>query len=370
MSPVRVTKMKWNWIRQNLLLILTFSGVICGVGLGFVIRLFEPDKTVILLLAYPGELFIRMLKLMILPLVIASLIAGSASLNAKFNGRIVVRTVCYFLVTSLLNAILGIILAIVMHPGTDFSRKALGEDFGDRRNPNSNVNILDGFLDLGRNIFPDNLFQASFQQVHTVYVASEDGVSNVTAEDEGVEEVLPLVRKVEYRSGTNTLGIIVFCLVFGTILGSMGKKGAVVVEFFSTVDTVILKIVTGIMWLSPVGVASVIMSKILSMDNLGSVMSSLALFIVTVVVGVMLWQLVFQNLIYFIAIRKNPFSFYFNLLEAWVTSFATASTKCRAIKSYRSYARPSSFTSCCLPTILLLLPSSIKLYARNRSRMT
>ena len=37
MSPVRVTKMKWNWIRQNLLLILTFSGVICGVGLGTLI---------------------------------------------------------------------------------------------------------------------------------------------------------------------------------------------------------------------------------------------------------------------------------------------------------------------------------------------
>ncbi|KAL7646191.1 UNVERIFIED_CONTAM: hypothetical protein RMT77_003092 [Armadillidium vulgare] len=326
MSPVRVTKMRWNWIRRNLLLILTFSGVICGVGCGFLIRVFEPDKTVILLLAYPGELFIRMLKLMILPLVIASLIAGSASLNAKCNGRIVIRTVSYFLVTSLLNAILGIILAILFHPGANLSKAIMDNDLGGFRSTDSNVNILDGFLDLGRNIFPDNLFQASFQQVHTVYVENEAASPNKSDMAKGIEDVLPLVRKVQYRSGTNTLGIIVFCLVFGTILGSMGKKGAVVVQFFSTVDAVILKIVTGIMWLSPVGVASVIMSKILSVSNLGSVMSSLALFIVTVVVGVMIWQLIFQNLIYFIAVRKNPFPFYFNLLEAWVTSFATAST--------------------------------------------
>ena len=74
------------------------------------------------------------------------------------------------------------------------------------------------------------------------------------------------------------------------------------------------------------GVASVIMSKILSVDQLSSVMSSLGLFIVTVVLGVMLWQLFFQNLIYFIAVRKNPFPFYFNLLEPWATAFATAST--------------------------------------------
>lgn len=327
MSPVRVTKMRWwNWVRNNLLLILTFSGVFCGVALGFGIRVLEPDKTVILLLAYPGELFIRMLKLMILPLVIASLIAGSASLNAKANGRIVVRTVSYFLVTSLLNAILGIILAILIHPGSDLTKQAFDGDGGESRDPASNVNILDGFLDLGRNIFPDNLFQASFQQVHTVYVENEANPLNASSLDTNDDQIIPLVRKVQYRSGTNTLGIIVFCLVFGTILGSMGKKGAVVVQFFSTVDTVILKIVTGIMWLSPLGVASVIMSKILSVSNLYSVMSSLALFIITVVVGVMLWQVIFQNLIYFIAVRKNPFTFYLSLLEPWVTAFATAST--------------------------------------------
>lgn len=316
--------MRWSWVRKNLLLLLTFSGVLFGVALGLALRAAGPDDTTILLISYPGELFIRMLKLMILPLIIASLISGSASLNAKTNGYIVVRTVFYFMATSLLNALLGVLLVIAIHPGSPLAKQALTEGMTTGSNTTSNVNILDGFLDLGRNIFPENIFQASFQQVHTVY-EEQMGTQrdNITGMDAKITEI---VRSVKYRAGTNTLGIIVFCLVFGTLLGSLGKKGAVVVDFFSVIDTVILKIVTGVMWLSPLGVASVIMSKILSVEKLATVMSNLGLFIVTVVVGVFIYQWIIQNLIYFIFTRRNPFEFYFHLLEPWVTSFATAST--------------------------------------------
>ncbi|KAK4309562.1 hypothetical protein Pmani_018825 [Petrolisthes manimaculis] len=324
MSPVRVTDMRWNWVRKNLLLIITFSGVIFGVALGLSLRAVGPDPTTILLISYPGELFIRMLKLMILPLIIASLVSGSASLNAKMNGRIVVRTILYFMATSLLNALLGVLLVIAIHPGSPLAKQALTEGLSSQNTTASSVNILDGFLDLGRNIFPENIFRASFQQVHTVYeekmVMQHSNITGVST------QITEMVRSVKYRAGTNTLGIIVFCLVFGTLLGSLGKKGAVVVDFFSVIDTVILKIVTGVMWLSPLGVASVIMSKILSVDKLGTVMSNLGLFIVTVVVGVLMYQWIIQNLLYFLFTRRNPINFYFNLLEPWVTSFATAST--------------------------------------------
>ena len=67
-----------------------------------------------------------------------------------------------------------------------------------------------------------------FFQAHTKYV-----------EDEKV---------VAYRSGTNTLGIIFFCLTFGTVLGSLGKRGRPVIELFQIIDEVIMKMVYGIMW--------------------------------------------------------------------------------------------------------------------------
>ena len=72
-------------------------------------------------------------------------------------------------------------------------------------------------------------------QAHTKYV-----------EKEGTDEV---ARALSYRSGTNTLGIIFFCLTFGTVLGSIGgKKAAVVINFFAVIDEVIMKMVYGIMW--------------------------------------------------------------------------------------------------------------------------
>ena len=106
-------------------------------------------------------------------------ILGSASLNAKANGKIVVRTVSYFLITSLLSAILGIILAIAIHPGSPSTKKALGTAIIPSGGPQNNVNILDGFLDLGRNIFPDNIFQASFQQVSNSNIFFCTGIHNL-----------------------------------------------------------------------------------------------------------------------------------------------------------------------------------------------
>ncbi|KAF2359521.1 Sodium:dicarboxylate symporter [Trinorchestia longiramus] len=326
MPSVRMPELRRGCLMKHLLLLLTIGGVLIGIALGLGLRATEPDTTTILLLSYPGELFIRMLKLMILPLVIASLISGSASLNANLSGSIVAKTVGYFLATSFFNAILGILLSIAIKPGVGLANQSL-EDVYEKGSSSNTANILDGFLDLGRNLFPDNLFVASFQQVHTVYNEETVPVIVTTANNsQMLENVTRLVRQVHYRSGTNTLGIIVFSLVFGTVLGSLGKRGSPVADFFSIVDEVVLKIVTGIMWLSPVGVASVIMSKILLVEKLASVMSTLAFFIMTVIIGVFLYQLVFQNLLYLLIVRKNPLKFYFNLLEACVTGFATAST--------------------------------------------
>ena len=72
------------------------------------------------------------------------------------------------------------------------------------------------------------------------------------------------IRSLEYREGTNTLGIIFFCLTFGSVLGSLGEKGRTLVEMFRTVDEVIMRMVLLVMYVSPVGIASIIASKILS----------------------------------------------------------------------------------------------------------
>merc|ERR1719499_1842066 len=181
-----------GWLRENLLLVLTFSGVIMGFGLGIGLRPFNLDDSTIDLLAYPGELFMRLLKLMILPLIIASLVTGAASLNAKMNGMIALRTVSLFLVTSLISAIIGLVLVILVHPGDSETKETLGAGQTEERK----IDIVDNFLDLGRNLFPDNIFKASFMTASTKYV-------NVST-----NEKVEFARQLTYRNGTNTLGII------------------------------------------------------------------------------------------------------------------------------------------------------------------
>ena len=72
---------------NGLYFILSLS-LCVGVLGGLALRYYELEPATIAIIAYPGELFMRLLKLMILPLVIASLITGSASLNAKMSGMV------------------------------------------------------------------------------------------------------------------------------------------------------------------------------------------------------------------------------------------------------------------------------------------
>lgn len=297
-----------TWLKDNLLLLLTFTGVLGGFIMGLLLRSFNLSNESILLIAYPGEIFMRLLKLMILPLIIASLITGAASLNAKMNGMIALRTIMYFIATSLISACVGLILVVVIHPGSSEVKTLLGSGTTTEKK----IDIIDNFLDLGRNLIPDNLFKAAFETAGTKHVSSVDGSQ--------------MTKVLSYRPGTNTLGIIFFCLTFGTVLGSLGRKAQIVIEFFQIIDEAIMKMVNAIMWVSPMGISSVICAKILAVGNLSDVMSQLGLFIFTVCSGIFIYQFTVLQAIYFVFVRKNPFKFWWGLFQAWMTAFATAST--------------------------------------------
>lgn len=139
-------------------------------------------------------------------------------------------------------------------------------------------------------------------------------------------EQVTVTREIGYRNGTNTLGIVFFCLIFGTFLGTIGARGQPVIDFFTAVFEVVMKMVTCVMWLTPIGISSVIAGKILSVQDLGLVMAQLMWFILTIAIGVFFYQWIVIQLIYFIFVRKNPYKFYYGLIHPMLTAFATAST--------------------------------------------
>lgn len=152
---LRVTKSIGRVLFANLLLVLTIGSVVVGVIIGLPARearntLSEESYSLMVrLLGFPGELFIRMLQMLILPLIIFSLIAGLGSLEAKVAGSLGWKTVLYYFSTTLLAIILGIILVVTIKPG------GRGQEFECNNSTSAShgdLDTLDSILDLFRYI--------------------------------------------------------------------------------------------------------------------------------------------------------------------------------------------------------------------------
>uniref|UniRef100_A0AC34Q7F8 Amino acid transporter n=1 Tax=Panagrolaimus sp. JU765 TaxID=591449 RepID=A0AC34Q7F8_9BILA len=322
------------WLRKNLLLVLTVASVILGALLGFFLRSLNPSPQTIMLISFPGEILMNMLKMMILPLIVSSLISGLATLDAKSSGRMGSLAIMYYIFTTVLAVITGIVLVLTIHPGDPTIKRDLGTGTGGK-----NVSTIDTFLDLVRNMFPENIIQATFQQVQTKYVVvrprivkKNDTAYMLALANGTYDYVKP---SLEYVAGINVLGIIVFTIAFGIVLGQLEGETNVVVKFFATLDKVIMQLVMYIMWYSPIGIMCLIMGKILGIHDIGDTAKMLAMYMFTVFAGLAIHSLISLPIIFFIFTRKNPYTFMKGLLQAWITALGTASSSATLPMTFR-----------------------------------
>ncbi|XP_023244102.1 excitatory amino acid transporter-like [Centruroides sculpturatus] len=325
-EPTRTFGRKlWKWTKDNLLLVLTILGVLLGILFGFLARFAEYSDDVIMLVSFPGDILMRMLKMLILPLIISSMVSGLASLDAKSSGKMGYRTLLYYITTTILAAFIGIILVLAIHPGDPSIKEEVGTGTEEKK-----VSTLDAFLDLIRNMFPENLLQACFQQVETTYVKRKPMIVRTHAEDGTNISVFAnetiLKRSLIYKDGTNVLGLIIFCIAFGIITGQMEYEGELMVRFFVILNDIIMRIVVIVMWYSPFGIMSLIIGKIMSISNLALTAQQLGMYMLTVITGLMIHAVITLPGIYFAFTRKNPLTFFKGMLQAWITALGTASS--------------------------------------------
>ncbi|XP_060081502.1 excitatory amino acid transporter 5-like [Ylistrum balloti] len=105
-------------LRRNKLIVLTMGGVLCGVALGVLLQRFDPSETTLMWIGLPGELYIRFLKMLIIPLLITSVISGTSSLNANTSGKAGIITLVYFIFTNFTGCVIGCLLTVLIVPGT------------------------------------------------------------------------------------------------------------------------------------------------------------------------------------------------------------------------------------------------------------
>jgi len=340
--------------------------IVCGAVFGFIIgiginpsvqQLKQPDRyTAVKLVGFPGELLLRALKMLILPLITCSLIVGLANLDAAVSGRIGARAVTYYLSTTALAAILGLMLVSAIQPG-----KGMIQPSKDEVKEQQPVRPMDSFLDIIRNMFPSNIIKACVQQDKTKIVVKRELLNaynetidfskldaNQTAQILKKHKIMSMVNLStgeivnyttienyrEYKIGAGTihpdkanfLGLIVFALAVGKIAGSMGEKSKTFVEFISTFNDIVTQLIVYVMWYSPIGIMSLIAAKFAEMENISGTFSSLGLFMVTVIVGLGVHGLLVLPLVYFLFTRKNPYIFLQGMVEAMMTAFGTDSS--------------------------------------------
>lgn len=133
---------------------------------------------------------------------------------------------------------------------------------------------------------------------------------------------------IQIELNNNTKNDKVAKIDFQQLLSTALKRGNMF-KWKSTTNEFLLHFCIGNFWyfrLTPVGITSVIAGKILGVNDLALVMSQLAWFIVTIVLGVLIYQLIIMQLIYLMIVRRNPFKFYVGLAQGTLTAFAMAST--------------------------------------------
>jgi L-cystine uptake protein TcyP (sodium:dicarboxylate symporter family) len=115
------------WVHEDPLLALTLLGVAVGISFGLVLTLVLPGSgdamefrdTVVKLVSLPGKMFLNLLKMMVLPLISGSMIAGVCALKSAGanTGKLARVAFTYFAATTLIAVVIGLVVVNVVQPG-------------------------------------------------------------------------------------------------------------------------------------------------------------------------------------------------------------------------------------------------------------
>ena len=265
--------------KNNTLLYLMLIGISMGGLCGWV---FGKEM---LIVDWIGEMFLDTLKMLVIPLIVSSMIVGITGLgDIRKVGKAGTVTLVYFLSTSGIAVIAGIIVVNIMQPGlgveltTDIPEKVAGKE-------------SIGITDILESFVTPNLFESMAKM-----------------------EILP---------------IIMFSLVFGGVLTTLGEKGKLVISVFDGINIAIMKIVHLVMYFAPLGVFALVSSKLGAAgggDLFLAELLKIGKFALTVILGLMIHALItLPAILYFVA-KQNPLTYFKNMSGALTTALSTASS--------------------------------------------
>lgn len=271
-------------------------GMVFGVLFAFILIQFTWGKDIIVDWVKPfGTIFINLLKLIAVPLILASLIKGISDLKdisklSKMGGR----TIGLYVLTTVLAVSIGLVIVNIIKPGSYISEQTRTELVSsytadanskiEAANKQSEVGPLQSLID----IVPDNIIKAS----------ADNG---------------------------NMLQVIFFAVIFGIAMILLPEdKSKPVKDFFDSFNEIILKMIDLIMLFSPFGVFALLAAIVAESPSL-DLFKALGMYGLTVIIGLILVMCVYLVLVKVFA-KKSPKFFINGISPAQLLAFSTSSS--------------------------------------------
>jgi len=263
-------KVKFNLVTQ--IFIAFVLAVILGGVFGSSIDFLKPF----------GDLFLRLIKFIIAPLILSTLVVGVASsTDPKQLGRIGLKTMAYYLGTTAIAIIIGLAVAFMISPGkgVDISTEGLVV-------PEAAAQEQQGVITTILNVIPENPFTA--------------------------------------LANGNILQIIFFAIFIGLAITFIGEKAQPVYQFFEGFAEIMYKITGIVMKVAPIGILGLLAPII------GQYGVSVLLPLLKVIIAVYLACILHAVIIYSAAVKTwgkmNPLKFFKGISPAALVAFSTASS--------------------------------------------
>lgn len=262
------------------------AGFLVGVLVFFVIRHFPDtatsrflsDSVVNGFLHVPGQIFINLLKLMIVPLVLVSLVCGVAATDdLRRLGRLGAKTFGLYVATTAIAVTLALLVAEVVNPGASMDLHMAG-DFVAKKPPTISDTLI--------NIFPSNPVRAM-------------------AED-------------------SMLQVIVFAILLGMAITHTGESGARIARVFFDVNEVVMKMVHLIMALAPFGVFFLV-AKVFAQQG-PDILLGLGQYVFCILLALLLQVCLTYGSILWLLARLDPRIFLRKMWLTLIAAFGTASS--------------------------------------------
>lgn len=279
--------------------------IFLGMLLGILVGHFWSDLSVHLKIL--SDIFLRLIKMIIAPLVFSVLVVGVAKVgDFKSVGRIGVKTIAYFTFATLLALGLGLIIVNVFEPGRmmHLELPAQHAETGIAANAHDSKTIIS-------HIIPDSI---------VAVMASN--------------EILP---------------IVVFSLFFGIACASLGKKGLIVVDFFDSVSHIMFKVTNYVMAFAPLGVFGAI-AAVVAKQGIGVLGGYL--YLIGCFYGGLLFFIFGILFLITLAARIPYFKLLGSIKEPMLLAFSTASSESafpKTIEALEKFGCPNRIVSFVLP---------------------